>query len=190
MVDSCFVEFKLDRQSYSEKLANGSDGFMELVTIAGDDAFIVNYYLPQCRQYGKKSEYLRLGLLLLSKYKKTNPVFEAFVVGKDGAPSPSIANRATGAVFPGWTDEHWSFLYSWDWDHFLKPSDLESLWAANGGVVTIICGVVVRRDNPITVPASGILAHLRGMLNCADGSDVSFSVAGETFHAHRALLAA
>nr|CAB3481476.1 unnamed protein product [Digitaria exilis] len=32
--------------------------------------------------------------------------------------------------------------------------------------------------------------HLGTLLDTADGKDVSFSVGGETFHAHRAVLAA
>uniref|UniRef100_A0A0D9X9Y1 BTB domain-containing protein n=1 Tax=Leersia perrieri TaxID=77586 RepID=A0A0D9X9Y1_9ORYZ len=40
------------------------------------------------------------------------------------------------------------------------------------------------------LPSSNLGGQLGTMVNCADGSDVSFSVGGETFHAHRALLAA
>ncbi|KAF8646557.1 hypothetical protein HU200_065779 [Digitaria exilis] len=42
----------------------------------------------------------------------------------------------------------------------------------------------------IAVPPSDIGDHLGCLLDDADGSDVSFDVGGEEFHAHRAVLAA
>ncbi|OQU80864.1 hypothetical protein SORBI_3007G199800 [Sorghum bicolor] len=50
---------------------------------------------------------------------------------------------------------------------------------------------IMQRDNdPIPVPASDIAGHLGRLLDCADGSDVVFSVSGEKFSAHKAVLAA
>ena len=57
-------------------------------------------------------------------------------------------------------------------------------------MVTLVCGVIVVRNNTLTIPASNIINHLENMLDCADGSDVAFSVGGKMFHAHRAVLAA
>ncbi|KAF8653773.1 hypothetical protein HU200_061889 [Digitaria exilis] len=56
--------------------------------------------------------------------------------------------------------------------------------------MVITCGVKVLRDEPISVPPSNILSHLGGLLDSADGSDVSFVVDGEEFAAHRAVLIA
>jgi speckle-type POZ protein len=45
-------------------------------------------------------------------------------------------------------------------------------------------------DNPIPVLPSDIVKHLGTLLETTDGTDVAFAVDGETFHAHRAVLAA
>jgi speckle-type POZ protein len=72
----------------------------------------------------------------------------------------------------------------------VKRSDLESLYVTNGGRATIMCVVIVVRDDPLDVPPSDIRRHLGALLGSADGSDVSFVVGGEEFPAHRAVLAA
>ncbi|EMS58853.1 BTB/POZ and MATH domain-containing protein 1 [Triticum urartu] len=66
---------------------------------------------------------------------------------------------------------------------------LESRYVKNG-VITLICGVMALPGNSIPVPAMNIGDHLGSLLECPDGSDVSFVVGGETFRAHWAVLAA
>ncbi|KAI4974878.1 hypothetical protein ZWY2020_048485 [Hordeum vulgare] len=66
---------------------------------------------------------------------------------------------------------------------------LESSYVKNG-VITLICSVIALPGNSIAVPATNIGDHLGSLLECPDGSDVSFVVGGETFSAHRAVLAA
>jgi speckle-type POZ protein len=55
-----------------------------------------------------------------------------------------------------------------------------------------MCGVIVLPDNPMLtrMPPPDIGLHLGRLLDCAEGSDVSFLVDGETFPAHRIVLAA
>ncbi|KAF8646580.1 hypothetical protein HU200_065804 [Digitaria exilis] len=51
--------------------------------------------------------------------------------------------------------------------------------------------IVVGHDDPLmAVPPSDIGSHLGCLLDSTDGSEVSFLVGGETFPAHRAVLAA
>lgn len=70
----------------------------------------------------------------------------------------------------------------------VKRNCLESSYVKNG-VIMLICGVIALPRNSIAVPATNIGDHLGSLLECADGSDVSFVVGGETFRAHRAVLA-
>lgn len=183
MVDSGFIEFKLDYQK-TRKLALGHK--LSKSIRAGEHTLTVDCYPRGLFGGNYPGDDLPLHLFLAIKSKNINLIFEAFVVGKDGAPSPSHAKRTVAfeSIVGGGTRH--ATLFS-----FLKQSDLESLCAANGGVVTVVCGVILRHDeNPITVPAPNIGVHLRDMMGCTDGSDVSFSVGRETFHAHRAMLAA
>ncbi|CAL5001058.1 unnamed protein product [Urochloa decumbens] len=58
------------------------------------------------------------------------------------------------------------------------------------GQITVFCSIMVLHDSSILVPPSDIGKHLGTLLDSSDGVDVSFIVDGETFHAHRAVLAA
>ncbi|GJN04044.1 hypothetical protein PR202_ga21554 [Eleusine coracana subsp. coracana] len=59
-----------------------------------------------------------------------------------------------------------------------------------------MCGVILEREDPLEnpfpfyVPPSDIGSHLGHLLSSRDGSDLSFAIKGETFLAHRAVLAA
>ncbi|KAJ1269238.1 hypothetical protein BS78_07G195600 [Paspalum vaginatum] len=58
------------------------------------------------------------------------------------------------------------------------------------GQITVFCAIMVLRSSSIPVPPSDIGQHLNKLLDSTDGADVSFAIDGETFHAHRAVLAA
>jgi speckle-type POZ protein len=81
--------------------------------------------------------------------------------------------------------------------HFADWPSLMNRYFQLDGIVTIIWGVIVvnrMQPTPIAVqtPSPDMANHLARLLNPASavGTDVSFVVGGETFHAHRALLAA
>ncbi|KAI4962720.1 hypothetical protein ZWY2020_025895, partial [Hordeum vulgare] len=77
------------------------------------------------------------------------------------------------------------------WHEFVSRSDLESgSGSVQQGCVTFYVGSRFCADSSIAVPASDIESHLGGLLDRSVGTDVSFCVKGETFHAHRAILAA
>lgn len=59
------------------------------------------------------------------------------------------------------------------------------------GRVTFLCSVmVIHNSSSVPVPPSDIGIHLGRLLDHTEGTDVAFNVDGETFHAHRAVLAA
>jgi speckle-type POZ protein len=58
------------------------------------------------------------------------------------------------------------------------------------GYIKFLCTIRVLSDKPIPVPPSDIVKHLGTLLDTADGTDVAFTIDGETFRAHRAVLAA
>ena len=85
---------------------------------------------------------------------------------------------------------------AWGWSHFVHWRHLGSPdHLAADGRATFVCGVVVLRGGggaaTATAPAPpcDVGSDLGRLLDSGDGSDVAFSVGGETFRAHRAVLA-
>ncbi|CAO2207315.1 unnamed protein product [Urochloa humidicola] len=179
MLDSGFTEFKLDFEA-TKSLAIG-DVVFSVEFAAGGHIWRVNCY-PHGYKVSNNGVYLSVYLQLLSGSRNVRAIFKAVLMGRDGAPSSKHAPEG---------------FKSWGFAEFAKRADLESDYVKDGRV-TFMFRVIVLRDNdspvpvpsPITVPSSDIGDNLGRLLDSGDGSDVSFSVAGETFRAHRAVLAA
>ncbi|CAM0911932.1 unnamed protein product [Alopecurus aequalis] len=177
MVDSSFTEFKLD---YPEIKSHGLGNAVSKHISARHYSWKIECYYWEDNKGGA----LNLRLSLDSKFKIFNGFFEVFLLRRDGAPSSCHAKRS------------WLQIDEYDQGNYVTWSDaifLEQGWESSyviNGVITLICGVIALPGNSIRVPASNIGDHFRSLLGCSDGSDVSFSVGGETFHAHRAVLAA
>ncbi|KAF8762586.1 hypothetical protein HU200_009297 [Digitaria exilis] len=127
-------------------------------------------------------------LMAFTESKNVRALFEAFLMCVDGTPSKSHTKSSVQVYPPEGFD-------AWGFSPFVKRADLESSSSnyVKDGHVTFMFGVIVLRsghDGPIAVPSSDMGDHLGHLLDSADGSDVSFDVAGEEFHAHRAVLAA
>ena len=74
---------------------------------------------------------------------------------------------------------------TWGWGHFVKRSVLQSFFVTNGSFI-IVAEVKVLHGDSLDVPPSNIGSHLGLLRDSTDGSDVSFSVNGRVFPAHRA----
>ncbi|KAL5229710.1 hypothetical protein ABZP36_028486 [Zizania latifolia] len=183
MSDSGFLELKVDYPATDGHCVIGK-ALLSDVFFAAGHTWRVEYYRHGYRKEDN-GEYLSVYLELVGKSKNVKAIFDAFLMGRDGAPSSSHAKRLIH-VFRN--DEGSN---SWGWPRFMKRSDLKSY--VMDGKVRIMCVVIVRRDgdNPVVaVPPSDIGAHLGGLLDSQRGADVSFVVGGEKFPAHRAVLAA
>ncbi|KAK3123902.1 hypothetical protein QOZ80_8AG0637760 [Eleusine coracana subsp. coracana] len=116
-------------------------------------------------------------------------IFHAFVMGRDGTPSSCREHTSSCEIIygPGKDDDTVTGVAAWE--KFMKRSKLESDYLVNG-CITFICGITVLHDSRSSVPPPDLGNHLGNLLDCTDGSDVSFSVGGEIFRAHQAILAA
>jgi speckle-type POZ protein len=179
MLDSGFVSFKLN-YSETKDIAIGAVVHSDAISVGGH-SWRVNCY-PRGYSEADKGEYITIFLELMSKSKGVKAIFEAFLMDKDGAPASSNASRCV-KVYP--PEGH----ISWGWFRFVTRRDLEARHVVNGWA-TIVFGIIVVRDDPLAIPPSDIGDHLGRLLDCQDGSDVSFSVDGRKFAAHRAVLAA
>ncbi|KAM0847834.1 hypothetical protein ACQ4PT_054772 [Festuca glaucescens] len=85
----------------------------------------------------------------------------------------------------------------WDSPLFVAKSDLKSLLNKNSGFLTIRCTLTVVKEprtelkrDLLEATQPNLQDHLVQMLKDGEGVDVTFSVGGQLFHAHRCLLAA
>ncbi|KAL6661104.1 hypothetical protein ACP70R_000488 [Stipagrostis hirtigluma subsp. patula] len=188
MLDSGFTEFRLDYSS-TKNLCIGH--FVRSPEFAAGEHIWRVYCYPRGSESANNGRFLSLYLRLVnggSGNKKITAIFDTFIMGKDGTPSPVHAKRCLKLYPPGGIG-----YMALGWQEF-ERTVLESDYVVDGWV-TFICGVVVLREkpvpeNPIVVPSSDIQSHLGSLLESADGADVSFRVNGETFPAHRAFVAA
>ncbi|CAL5005199.1 unnamed protein product [Urochloa decumbens] len=192
-----FIEFTLQ---YSK--TKGKDDYAIGEAVIADDPVFAGgrQWWVICHPRGINAElsdngaYLSLCAMTRGPPKSQNVVkviFDAVVVRSDGAPRPPSwqANRSPEqevTCTPDGADPVVAGLY-----RFMRRSDLESSEYLVDGFVTFKCGVSVLHDGErLPVPSSDLGSHLGHLLDSGDCSDVSFSVAGETFRAHRAVLAA
>ncbi|CAO2207321.1 unnamed protein product [Urochloa humidicola] len=181
MLRSGFLDFELDYEK-TQHLAVG-DMVSSQDFSAGGYLWRINCY-PRGVKMDCKNEHLSLYVQLVSKSKNVNAFFNAIVLGIDGDLSPSASDKVRGM------DVRLSeCVVELGWSRFMRQSHLLS-YVVNG-MVTISCVVRVLDDNTMPVPPpSNLAAHLGHMLDCTLGTDVSLIVGGETFPAHRAVLAA
>ncbi|XP_014755782.1 BTB/POZ and MATH domain-containing protein 1 [Brachypodium distachyon] len=131
-----------------------------------------------------KGEYLSIFLAHMSSTTTSaKAILDVFLMDKDGKPSVKDEIRFLH------TFKCSQVRQSSGWPQFVKWTTPEKDYLAEGHI-TIVCAIMVTDDSPIPVPPSDIGTHLGSLLDCADGTDVTFIIDGETFHAHRALLAA
>ncbi|WVZ87234.1 hypothetical protein U9M48_033907 [Paspalum notatum var. saurae] len=85
-----------------------------------------------------------------------------------------------------------------DWGNavFIEKSELQELLDFDGDCFTIRCVLTVKEETrteevgDVVVPQPRLQQDLADMLKNGEGTDVTFSVGGQLFHAHRCMLAA
>ncbi|CAL5005166.1 unnamed protein product [Urochloa decumbens] len=128
--------------------------------------------------------YVSIFFDLVSK-ASVSAIFEVFMMGKDGNPWKPDCRcplRTDVLLFE-------EGKYMGGWARLVSQHDLEK-YCLKEGHVTFVCAIMVARGSSIPVPAPDIGKHFGALLDSMDGADVSFTIDNETFHAHRAVLAA
>ncbi|KAE8778676.1 TD and POZ domain-containing protein 3 [Hordeum vulgare] len=179
MLGSGFIQFEL-QYSKTKNLSVG-DVVRSGEIFAGGHVWKI-YCCPHGTKKSNAGRYVSLYLRLASKAKCVKAIFEASLLRRG---DPGRAERCTKVYPPNGISSR-----SRGWHEFVSRSDLESgSGSVRQGCVTFLCGITVLCDSSIAVPASDIESNLGGLLDRSVGTDVSFCVKGETFHAHRAILA-
>ncbi|KAG0524441.1 hypothetical protein BDA96_07G211600 [Sorghum bicolor] len=178
-IDFRFHEFRLDYEQ------NKRDVFKAVYS----DPFSAGGHMWKIKCYPRgmtssdshRNLYVFVQLESQPRLSSVSAIFDVFLMDKDGKPT-STFHRMTGV--------HLFRKQGWVNSRYLAQADLTE-YHVKDGYIRILCGImVVNDDSSIPVPPSNIVEHLGNLLDIADGADVSFIVGNETFHAHRALLAA
>ncbi|XP_048544801.1 BTB/POZ and MATH domain-containing protein 3-like [Triticum urartu] len=182
VVDSASLEFTVNYEQ-TKHLAIGKSVHSDYISAGGHDWKIHCY--PRGWVKANNGRYLSIYLYCREPVTTVRAIFKANVMGRHGKPSP-IAATSSVFVYSSKDDILWH-----GWSRFVKRVDLEAKCVIEGRV-TFLCHILVMRDDPIPVPPPKIGSHLNSLINGMDiyGTDVSFTTNGETFHAHRAVLAA
>ncbi|XP_047053309.1 BTB/POZ and MATH domain-containing protein 2-like [Lolium rigidum] len=181
IVSSC-VQFRIDYEQ-TKQFPIGKAVHSDVVS-AGGHLWRIDCY-PHGRRVADKGEYISIFLVHITKSRSVRAKCEVFMMGRDGKPSTSdMGIMCQTFEISGLKD-------SWGWAQFMKLSDVEKRFLKEGHI-TFTCTIMVSDDSaiPVLVPPSDIGIHLGRLLDNTDGTDVSFTIDGEKFPAHRAVLAA
>ncbi|CAL4942739.1 unnamed protein product [Urochloa decumbens] len=175
-------EFRVDYEQ-AKHLAVGaaihSDAFS-----AGGHMWRVNLY-PRGINESDNGQYVSVYFELLNRTmtRSVSAIFEAFFIDEGGQPSSTTPKRSNIHVF------QMSGGGAWGWSQFISVPHLEENNVKDRHI-WLVCAIMVVNDSSIPMPPSDLGDHLGALLDSADGIDVSFVIGGQTFHAHRAVLAA
>lgn len=178
---STLVEFKVDYQ-HSKHLNIGEAVHSETI-YAGGHMWRMNCYPSGVRERDMGG-HVSLFLELLNKSSSVEAIFGAWLKG-NGRENYTSPKKTLAYVF----NEEEEELDEQGWHQFCSRFEVEN-YHVTEGYITFVCAIMVVGGNSIPVPPSDLGEHLERLLDSTDGTDVSFNVDGETFDAHRAVLAA
>ncbi|VAI36531.1 unnamed protein product [Triticum turgidum subsp. durum] len=176
---------KIDGYSRTKEVPNGK-WINSCPFQMGGRTWHVEYY-PN----GDKSEYTDYISLFLSLDDTVAEAVKAHakfsLIDQDGKPVP--LHTATTET------RDFSVLKSWGFD-FMKRQELEKSEHLKSDSFTVKVDVTImsefhaRKTPSVAVPPSDMHRHFGDLLSSKEGVDVEFQVGGETFSAHRLVLAA
>jgi speckle-type POZ protein len=146
----------------------------------GGHSWRVNLY-PCGRDVADNGAFMSIYLEHLSKSvtNSVNAFFEVSLMDKNG--QSFRAGARSGVIL--------FHKQEWGWPQLISLTDVERNYITQGRF-RFMCAITVISDNSIRVPPPDLGKQLGLLLECTEGTDVSFIIAGETFRAHRAVLAA
>jgi speckle-type POZ protein len=179
MVNSAAVEFKVDYEQ-TKDLAPGKAIHSDAIS-AGGHVWRINWY-PRGIAGNGSMRGVSMMVELMSKSGSAEATVAVCLMKLGKSSLIRTLKGSFSHVFQ-------SGFHKYGWVCLLEQTDL--LNYVIDGHITAYCTITVLHDSSIIpVPSSDIGKHLGSLLDSTDGADVSFMVDGETFHAHRAVLAA
>ncbi|XP_057721165.1 BTB/POZ and MATH domain-containing protein 4-like [Arachis stenosperma] len=154
------------------------------------------YFYPDGKNPEDNSAYVSVFIALASDGTDVRALFELTLLDQSGNGKHKVHSHFDRSLESGpYTLKYRGSM--WGYKRFFKRAQLEASTFLKDDCLKINCtvGVVVSsidcsKLNTIQVPESDIGAHFGMLLENEEGSDVTFSVHGERFHAHKLVLAA
>uniref|UniRef100_A0ACD5X533 Uncharacterized protein n=1 Tax=Avena sativa TaxID=4498 RepID=A0ACD5X533_AVESA len=147
----------------------------------------------------------------LNAYSDTNADFISIYLRLDSSHAKDVKAEFKFSILDGegepvssYSKDHGIQVFErkgsdWGSHQFIRKTDLERSIHLRNDCFSIRCDVSVLKaicsketcvDQLVVVPPSDLHRHLGGLLKSKDGTDVTFQVDGESFSAHRYVLAA
>jgi speckle-type POZ protein len=177
-------DFEVTNFSLLDGMGVGKFVSSSTFSVGGHDWNIKLY--PDGDKTGDNAAYVSIYLRSLKGTANVRAKFSLSVLGKDDQVS----------------EQRGEFTCSFDpaagrgWPRFMEKSKLKPLLQCNNDCFTVRCVVTVIKDprtediSTIAVPRSNLVHHFECMLKDGKGTDMTFSVDGLLFHAHRCVLTA
>ncbi|KAH6814273.1 BTB-POZ and MATH domain 4 [Perilla frutescens var. frutescens] len=154
------------------------------------------YFYPDGKNPEDNSTYVSVFIALASEGTDVRALFELTLLDQSGKEKHKVHSHFDRSLESGpYTLKYRGSM--WGYKRFFRRAMLETSDYLKDDCLKINCtvGVVVSaidcsRLHPIQVPDSDIGSDFGMLLENMEGSDVTFDVAGEKFHAHKLVLAA
>ncbi|VAI74247.1 BTB/POZ and MATH domain-containing protein 1 [Triticum aestivum] len=196
MVGSAALQLKVDYEQVKQ-LPTGTAVHSDVFSAAGHSWRIDCY--PHGSDKDDTGEFFSIFVRHMSKTTRVKAIVEAFLMDRNGEPCKAFTRRSCVHDFSinnDGDDKNCSGDDAdddgdnWGWSKFVQGATLEKYYVTEGHVTFGCTVMVLLDDGSIPVPPSDIGIHLGSVLDRNDGTDISFIVEGETFGAHRVVLAA
>ncbi|KAJ1269241.1 hypothetical protein BS78_07G195800 [Paspalum vaginatum] len=176
---SAVVEFKVDYKQAKQLAAVGNLVESEAIS-TGRQTWRIYFTCTTQIRNGKALE-------MFAVFLRPNPMSMPSCFRGAKTMFHALLDAKTGMINAAWSKPLSRMCCaSWKLDRAGGTDVVSKQWAKDGQL-KFLCSIVV---NYIPAPPSDICEHLGTLLDTTDGTDVSFTIDGEVFQAHRAMLAA
>ncbi|CAM0958133.1 unnamed protein product [Alopecurus aequalis] len=188
--ESSYV-IKIDRYSSIKGRIKHGDHVNSIPFSVGGHNWFVKLYPNGCPTERFLARSFSVFLVLdsaVAKAKGVKATVRFSLLDKDGEPVASHSRTTSEYIFTRRGKD-------WGFGDFIKQVDLEKSVHLRDDSFSIRCDVAVvkhidKGNTFVAIPPSNLHQHLGDLLKSTDGADVTFRVGGESFLAHRSVLAA
>ncbi|XP_048627336.1 BTB/POZ and MATH domain-containing protein 1 isoform X2 [Brassica napus] len=188
-----FHEFKISGYSLTKGVGVGKYVASDTFTVGGHSWAI--YFYPDGKSPEDNSSHVSLFIALASEGADVRALFELTLVDQSGNEKHKVHSHFGRALESGpYTLKYRGSM--WGYKRFFRRDSLETSDYLKDDSLLVRCRVgVVKsctegpRDYNINVPVSNLGQQLGSLLESGKGCDVTFEVDGETFSAHKLVLA-